>query len=134
MSGVRIAGALLRANAPFLAIVPLASVKAWKLRQNTQPPSAVATRISRTKLQLLDAQDTWLVTERVQITIRARSGDQREKLIRLGERACVDKFGTIGGFENVSVISSGAGPDFEDDSGTVFMGSFDLRVSFNEPA
>lgn len=132
MSGVAIAGELLRANAALLAIVPAAQIKAWMLPEGTPNPSIVVTRVSRTKQQFLAAQAVWLVTERVQVTIRSSNGTQRQAILKAGERACADRTGTIAGFANVAVLLAGAGPDFMDDPATIFMGSFDLRVSFNE--
>lgn len=134
MSGITIAGELLRGDAALIAAVPSANIRAWKLKDSTTGKSIVVKRVSRVKRQFLEAQDVWLVTERVQATVRATNGDDRELIVRLGERACADRIGTIAGFQNVAVLSGGAGPDFMDDAGTVFMGSFDLLISFNEPA
>lgn len=134
MSGVRIAGALLLGAESVTNIVPAAQIKAWELPQGTPAPSLVLTRPSRAKRQFLDAQDIWLITERVQVTVRASSGDEREAILKAAERACVDEVGTIAGFHGVAVLHAGGGPDFKDDSGLIFMGSFDLHVSFNEPA
>lgn len=134
MSGVRIVGALLTASAPLIAEVPAAQIKAWRLPQGAPLPSILVTRVSRTKMQFLAAEAVWLVTERVQVTVRAGNGLQREALLRLVERACSDKVGTIADFANVAVLSAGGGPDFMDDAASIFMGSSDFRVSFNEPA
>jgi hypothetical protein len=134
MSGVAIAGELLRGSMALTTFVPVAQIKAWELPQGTTGKSIVVKRVSRRKHQFLDAQQVWLVTERVQATVRAGSGADRETIVRLGERACADKTGTIAGFGNVAVQALGAGPDFMDEAGTVFMGSFDLQISFNEPA
>lgn len=134
MSGVTIAGELLRGSVPLISFVPVAQIKAWELPQGTTGRSIVVKRVSRRKHQFLDEQQVWMVTERVQATVRADSGIDRETIIRLGERACADKTGTIAGFTDVAVLALGAGPDFKDDANTVFMGSFDLQISFNEPA
>jgi len=132
MSGVVIAGTLLEASAPLVAAVPL--IKAWVLPQGAALPAVVVTRISRSEQQFLAAQPVRLVTERVQVTIRAGTGDDREAILRLARRACADRTGTIAGFANAAVLLAGGGPDFMDDAATIFMGSFDLRISFNEPA
>lgn len=134
MSGVVIAGTLLRAFGPLTAVVPAARIKAWLLPQDTSVPAILATRISRVEMQFLAGQQVQLVTERVQVTVRAANGEQREQVLKLARDACRDKVGTIAGFAKVAVLFAGEGPDFMDDSATVFMGSFDLRVSFNEPA
>jgi hypothetical protein len=134
MSGVRIMGELIRGSAPIVEIVPLAMIKAWKLPSGATVPSVLLTRVSRAKKQFLTAQAVWLVTERVQATVRAANGEQREQILGLIERAGSDKIGTIAGFANVAVLSAGGGPDFNDDAASIFMGSHDFLVSFNEPA
>jgi hypothetical protein len=134
VSGVLIAGDLLLASGALTAKVPPDRIKAWALPQGTPVPSLVVTRISRVKYQFLARQNVNLVTERVQVTVRASSGAEREEILRLGGKACDDRTGTIAGFANVAVLPAGEGPDFMDDTGTVFMGSFDLRISFNEPS
>lgn len=134
MSGVLIAGELLRGAAAVTDLVVPTLIKAWVLPEGSPPPSIVVTRPSRAKHQFLDEQEVWLITERVQVTVRAASGEGRVAILRAAERACVDKVGTIAGFHDAAVTYAGGGPDFMDVSGTIFMGSFDLRISFNEPA
>lgn len=134
MSGVAIVGELLRGFAPLMAAVPAEQIKAWMLPQGTGLSSIVVTRVSRTEQQFLAEQPMRLVTERVQVTVRAANGAQRETVLRLGRKACAGKLGTIAGYANVAVLLAGTGPDFMDDAATIFMSSFDLRVSFNEPA
>ncbi len=134
MSGVAIVGELLTASAPLTAEVPAAQIKAWKLAQGSALPSIIVTRVSRIKRQFLAAQAVWMMTERVQVTVRTASGQHRETILRLAERACADRYGTIAGFDSTSVLLAGTGPDFMDDAASIFMGSVDFRVSFNEPA
>ncbi len=134
MSGIAIVGSLLHASAPLIAQVPAGQIDAWELPQGTPLPSIVITRVSRTKRQFLAAQSVWMMTERIQATVRASNGAQRETIIDLIERACADRIGTIAGFASVAVLLAGTGPDFMDDAASIFMGSTDLRVSFNKPA
>ena len=134
MSAVRIIGELMLAFEPLTSIVPETAIKAWALPQGAGLPSLVANRISRVRVQFLAATQVWMVTERVQVTARSGSGSQREQILKLVERACADQTGMIAGFENVAVLAAGGGPDFNDDAASIFMGSTDFRVSFNEPA
>ena len=134
MSGVLIVGALMGADVPLIAEVPATQIKAWKLPQGAPVRSIVVTRISRTERVLLDGSSLRSVTERVQATVRAESGTARELILRLTRAACAGKLGTIAGFANVAVTNAGTGPDFMDDAASIFMGSIDFRVSFNEPA
>lgn len=134
MSGVLIVGELLTGFAPLLAHVPAPRIKAWKLAQGAPLPSLLVTRVSRAKRQFLAPQSVWLVTERVQVTAHANNGQQRAAILGAVERAGSDKTGTIAGYANAAVLFAGGGPDFMDDAASIFMGSVDFRVSFNEPA
>jgi hypothetical protein len=134
MSGVVIAGGLLHAHAPLVAVVPRAQIKAWQLPLGAELPSIMIKRVSRTEHQFLAEQRVRLVTERVQATIRAAYGEQRSTIEGLIRAAWAGKSGTISGFANVAVLLAGTGPDFEDEAATIFMSSVDARVSFNEPA
>ena len=134
MSGVLIAGELLMASVPLVAVVPPDQIKAWKLPQGSPLPSIVVTRVSRPDRVMLDGTTLPAVSERIQVTVRASSGEQRETILRLARAACNGKKGAIAGFANVASTLAGTGPDFMDDAASIFMGSFDLRVSFIEPA
>jgi hypothetical protein len=123
MSGVLIVGEL-----------PSPQIKAWKLPQGSLLPSLLVTRISRTERVMLDGSSLQTVSERVQVTVRAGNGVDREAILGLASTACSGKVGTIAGFDNVAVTNAGTGPDFMDDAASIFMGSVDFRVSFNEPA
>jgi hypothetical protein len=134
VSGVLIVGELFRGDTPLTEEVPAAQIKAWKLPQGSPPRSIVVTRVSRTERVMLDGSSLKTVTERVQATVRAESGLAREAILGRARTAAGGKVGTIAGFGNVAVTNAGTGPDFEDDAASIFMGSIDFHVSFNEPA
>jgi len=134
MSGVLIVGELLHANAALVGVVPAEWIVAWQLPQGAPANAIVVTRVSRSEDQMLAHEGWRRVNERVQITVRAADGEQRGKIERLARAACADRTGTVAGFEKVSVLLAGGGPDFMDDAASIFLTSFDLRVSFIEPA
>lgn len=134
MSGLLITASLIGEFAPFVALVPAGQFDLWDLPQGTPLPSAVGTRISRTEHQFLAAQSAWLVTERVQWTVRAANGEQRQAILKAVRDACRDRVGAIAGYAGVAVLLAGEGPDFKDADAAIYMGSTDLRVSFTEPA
>lgn len=134
MSGVTIVGALLQADNAMTASIPAEWIVAWMLPQGAPANAIVVERVSRTEWQPLAGEPTRLVTERVQINIRAASGRERVEIETLARHAVADKVGTIAGFTNVAVLLAGGGPDFMDDAASIFLTSFDVRVSFNEPA
>lgn len=134
MSGVMIAGELLQAYQPLTAVVPAEWIVAWVLPQGAPADAIVVDRVSRVPLQMLDRQPLRRVNERVQVTIRAGSGLKRAQIEGLAVAATADRSGTIAGFSGVSVLYASAGAEFMDDPATIFLTSFDLRVSFLEPA
>ena len=134
MTGVEITGDLMAAAPAFAAAVPAGNFDYWDLPQGTGLPSVLLTRVSRVERQFLAAQPWQMVTERVQATVRAGSGAEREAILRTIRDACRDKRPTVQGLANVAVLLLGDGPDFKDDEAAIYMGSTDLRVSFTEPA
>jgi hypothetical protein len=134
MSGVAIVGELLRGDQGLTAMLPVTAIVAWVLPQGSAANALVLSRVSRTELQLLAGEAKRRVTERVQVTIRAKSGRERTLIERLARIATADKIGTIADFEGVAVLLAGGGPDIMDDAASIFLSSFDLRVSFLEPA
>ena len=133
MTGVEIVGDQLAADAAFAAAVPADQFDYWDLPQGTGVPSVLLTRVSRNEHPFLAAQPQRLVTERVQATVRAGSGAEREAILKTIRNACRDKLPVVDGVFNVSLLLAGDGPDFKDDEAAIYMGSTDLRVSFTEP-
>lgn len=134
MSGVEIAGELLATDDAFTGAVPEGNWDYWELPQGTGLPSVLLTRISRVERQFLAVQRQRLVTERIQATVRAGSGAEREAVLTAIRNACRDKTGDFAGVTGVAVLLAGDGPDFKDADNAIYMGSTDLRVSFTEPA
>ena len=134
MSGLTIVGALLDDHAPFGVAVPASNFDLWKLPQGAGLPNVVGTRVSRVEKQFLSAQTMRLVTERIQLTVRANSGEEREAITATIRDACREKTGTIAGFTNVAALLAGDGPDFEVEDEAIYIGSTDVRVTFVEPA
>lgn len=134
MTGIAITGELLAADAAFSAGVPAGNWDFWDLPQGTGLPSVLLTRVSRVEKQFLGAMPYQMVTERIQATVRSSSGEEREAIRKAIRNACRDKVGTIAGLSGVAVKLAGDGPDFKDPDAAIYIGSVDLRVSFNEPA
>jgi hypothetical protein len=134
VSGVDVVGQLLAADDAFTAAVPEGNWDYWDLPQGTGLPSVLLTRVSRAERQFLAAQPQQMVTERVQATVRAGSGADREAVLTAIRDACRDKRPPVTGLSDVSVLLAGDGPDFKDDEAAIYMGSTDLRVSFTKPA
>jgi hypothetical protein len=72
------------------------------------------------------------VTERVQVTVLARTYPEAKTLIAAIRAALADQMPVIDGLFDVTVHTDSAGPDFLDEETGIHMQTQDLRVSFNE--
>ncbi|WCT75034.1 hypothetical protein PQ455_07415 [Sphingomonas naphthae] len=134
MSAVEIIGAVLAADAAFVAAVPEGQFDYWDLPQGTPLPSVLLTEISRVEPPALSGKTLGPVIERIQATVRANSGEERKAILDLIRDACRGRTGTIAGCLNVAVLLAGDGPQFKDADAAIYIGSTDLRVSFIKPA
>lgn len=134
MSGVEIVAALLPLHAPLLEVVPIERIKADQLPQGVALPAIAFESISLNDRPVLKQGPIRRVTERVQVTVLARTGRERRAVTKLVRAALADRFGAIAGVTAVTVHTDGAGPDQHDEERTIFWRSQDFRVGFNEPA
>lgn len=134
MSGVAIIGELFNASTPLLTAVPTDRIKAGALPQNIALPALAATSVSVVDRNTVKDGTTRRVTERVQVTVLARTYAEMLAVLALVRAACASKRGTFAGKTVVVVLLDGAGPDFMDDAASIWMKTQDFRVSFNEPA
>lgn len=135
MSAGLILGSTLRAYGGLSELVPVTSIMAGK-----RPPAAalnnlLITRVSWTRSPLLAHQPTRHVQERAQVTVQARTHQDRVDILKAVVDACdLQTIAALGSLALISIVSAGGGPDFEDDAATIFMGSHDFFVDYNEPA
>ena len=132
MSGVRIIGALLAAHAPLTNVVPVARIKGGALPGSIVLPAIVLTTISAVDLHMVTQGSSRRVTERVQVTIAAPDYETQKAVIVLIRKACSYQRGDIAGATAVSVLTDTLGPDFMDESASIYLQSQDFKVSFNE--
>ena len=134
MNGAEIASELLVASAALVAKVPAAQIKAGSLPEGVDLPAILITTISSVDRETVAAEETRRTTDRVQVTVHARTYREKRDVLRLVRAACADRFGDFAGMTDVSVHLDGLGPDLMDDASTIFAQAQDLLVSFNEAA
>lgn len=119
MSGVAIIRALLVANAPVVAAVPVTRIKGGILPIGTALPAIGIMRVSGNDRNIVKPRATVRVTERIQVTVLADDYVQQNAVIALVRKACRDQRGVIAGYSKVLVLTDGQGPDgvFGDGSG-----------------
>lgn len=133
MSGVAIVGQLLLAHAPLVDLIPPDSLQEDRLPDNVQLPALIVREISSVEWQALSPGAAIPTTDRVSVTVRARSSMERRAIILLVRAACADRVGVIAGFTGVSVRTAGRGPAVAGPADS-FEQNQDFRVAFNAPA
>ncbi len=133
MSGVTIIAALIEADAPLLAAVPIAQIKAGRLPDNTPLPGLLIRHVSMVEQQHLRRGNVVHTIERISVAARADYYQQPAQILKLVRTACAGKTGTIAGFANVAVLTAGTGPDVNGPANS-FERTQDFRVSFDAPA
>lgn len=130
LEGSDILGALMTIDAALLAVVPLAQMKAGRLPDGTPLPAILARTISSVDRQPLTRGALVRRTDRVAVTVRARSHRERKIIIALLRTCCAGRTGNLGGGLNVSILTAGMGPDLNGPADS-FEKTQDFKVSFD---
>ena len=127
MSGVWVLGELARAHTGLVTLLG----DDIKGGATDAVPSLSFTRVSRRRLAALSAgAKRW--TERVQASAAGRDYEEQTQIIDMVIEAATYQIGDFAGVTEVSVILDAAGPDFVSSDPTIWYGSQDFIVSYNE--
>ncbi|WP_404711487.1 hypothetical protein [Sphingomonas sp. MMS24-J13] len=129
MNGVDIIGAILTADAEIVAKVPVAQIKAGALPEDAPLPSLLVRSISEVERQKLRRIGSVMITERIEVTVRAASYRDARIIREMVRDACAGRVGPIAGVGTVSVSNSGGGPDLIGPNNSYERGQ-DFRVSY----
>ena len=132
MNGVIAVRLLLVGDTGVTALVPTARIAAGMLPQGTDLPAISLMSVSSVDRNIPAPGPKRRVTERVQLTVLARTYPEAKTLIAAIRAAAADQMPTIDGLFEVTVHTDSAGPDFLDEETGIHMQTQDLRVSFNE--
>ena len=132
MNGVIAVRTLLVTDTGMTALVPPARIAAGMLPQGTDLPAISLMSVSSGDRNIPAPGPKRRVTERVQVTVLARTYPEAKTLIAAIRAAAADQMPTIDGLFDVTVHTDSAGPDFLDEETGIHMQTQDLRVSFNE--
>ena len=132
MNGVIAVRALLVADIRVTALVPEARIAAGSLPQGTVMPAISLMSVSSTDRNVPAPGAKRRVTERVQVTVLARTYPETKSIIAAVRAAAADQMPAIDGLTDVTVHTDSAGPDFLDEETGILMQTQDFRVSFNE--
>lgn len=130
--GVAIIRSLAVADLTLTALVPAERIAAGVLPQGTELPYVSLQSLSSVDRNILRVSTRRRVTERVQATVVAATYPEVKAALKALKTACADKFPAQDDVSEVVVLSEGAGPDFMDESASLYIGSRDFSVSYNE--
>lgn len=133
MSGTTIIGALLLSDAALLAVVSAVSIKEDRLPDGVALPALLVREVSSVEAQMLERGASVPTTDRVSVTVRARSAAERKAIIKLVVSACAGKIGTLSGLASVAILTAGRGPAVVGPADS-YEQTQDFRVSFDAPA
>ncbi len=132
MNGVIAVRILLVGDTGVTALVRPARIAAGMLPQGTDLPAISLMSVSSVDRNIPAPGPKRRVTERVQVTVLARTYPEAKTLIAAIRAAAADQMPAIDGLVDVTVHTDSAGPDFLDEETGIHMQTQDLRVSFNE--
>ncbi len=132
MNGVIAVRSLLVADTGVTSLVPVARIAAGMLAQGTDLPAISLMSVSSVDRNVPAPGAKRRVTERVQVTVLARTYPEVKAIIAAARPAAADQMPTIDGLFDVTVHTDSAGPDFLDEETGIHMQTQDFRVSFNE--
>ena len=132
MNGVIAVRTLLVTDTGMTAIVPPARIAAGMLPQGTDLPAISLMSVSSVDRNVPAPGSKRRVTERVQVTVLARTYPETKAMLAAIRKAAADQMPTIDGLTDVTAHTDSAGPDFLDEETGIHMQTQDFRVSFNE--
>ena len=132
MNGVIAVRLVLVGDTGVTALAPPARIAAGMLPQGTDLPAISLMSVSSVDRNIPAPGPKRRVTERVQVTVLARTYPEAKTLIAAIRAALADQMPVIDGLFDVTVHTDSAGPDFLDEETGIHMQTQDLRVSFNE--
>lgn len=132
MNGVIAVRSLLVADTGVTALVPVARIAAGMLPQGFDLPAISLMSVSTVDRNIPAPGPKRRVTERVQVTVLARTYPETKAILAAVRGAAADQMLAIDGLTDVTVHTASAGPDFLDEETGIHMQAQDFRVSFNE--
>lgn len=135
MSGTSIAWFALANHAPLTAVVPAAKIKNGIIPLGTDLPAISISKISAVQRNnvAMDSE-TYLVRERVQITVEQKLNVTPVDVLALIRAALPNQSGTVNGYTVNSIIPDSEGPRLEDLTNQIVSESVDYMVSYTRTA
>ncbi|MEQ8409126.1 MAG: hypothetical protein RKH07_12705 [Gammaproteobacteria bacterium] len=131
MSGVSIVRYLLANHSALTDVVPALRIRGGDLPQGLAMPAIAVNKIGgQQENNLAMDSPSYLVTQRIQVTVLAKNYDQVQSILPLVLSACPLSRGTINGHTCEGVIPDTEGPDLYDRELDLHSQTQDFMVSF----
>lgn len=131
MSGVSIVVQLLLANSALTSVVPAERIVSGVLPLETSLPGISVTQVSGMQHKNLAMNSaSYLVRERVQVTVLAKTYPETKSILNLVRAACPLSQGTVGSYDCQSVLPDTEGPDLYDHDALIYQQSQDYMVTY----
>jgi hypothetical protein len=132
MSGVAIVCYLLSTNSPVTTVCPKTRILGDVLPLGITLPAISVMKISRGIRNTVAMTGTTKVhTERVQVTVAAKSRPEAQALLNLVLAACPNTHSTVNGIACDSILPGPEGPDFADVDTEIRFGTRDFIVKWS---
>lgn len=129
MTGADIIGALLRADIAISAVVPIDRIRGGRLPDDVSLPALLVRTVSSIERPALRRGAAVSMTDRIAVTVRARSYDEQIEVMDAVLRCCAGRTGAIAGASAVAILNAGRGPDVIG-PGDSYEQTQDFRVSY----
>lgn len=131
MSGVAIIWSLLSNSLAVTAVVPASKIMAGVIPIGTQLPAISISQISGVTRNTIGMNEAKvLATDRVQITVMAKTYVLQKQLLDLVRASCPNTRGNVNGFQCESIMNDVVGPDIFDGAELIYFQSVDLIVRY----
>lgn len=131
MSSPAIVRNVLANAAAVTAVVPGVRIFAGTIPQGSTLPAIgvrLVSGVERTTVSMAEASR--YRTDRVQVTVHAKTYATKCSILELVRTALSPKRGTVNGFDVDSITPDGEGPDFDDDAAVIYERSRDFMVTW----
>jgi hypothetical protein len=131
VSGVAILNYLMSNNDALTAVVPAIRIFAGDIPLKTTLPAISVSQISGVPRNTVSMNSVRvLITERVQVSVNAKTYPTKKQILHLVMRACSNQSGIRAGIDLDSILPDAQGPDFDDSGAGLYAGSQDFIVKW----
>lgn len=131
MSGVSAIRYIVATNAALIAAVPATKIFSGIIPQGAIPAIGVS-KVGGQQRTTVAMTGKKMCTERVQVTVQAKTYVSKKSIMVLVRAACRNRNGTVNGVELDSILPDTESPDMDDIEANIYTESHDFIVKWFE--